>query len=154
MHQQLIAPCYFIPGLEDEIKQFEELGAYSHSSQLGELTNINPDAKGKLEKSSRLRLIELRAEVNRIEKAKEEYVAAHPEHKKLVYAGKRRNDGEGGSGQPKAEPAVRQVFGKDGLPIHPDRSVYYHPTMNPYGMPPPGMPYMERRMVFPSFRVS
>lgn len=28
---------------------------------------------------------------------------------------------------------------------NPERSVYYDPVLNPYGAPPPGMPYMERR---------
>jgi len=26
----------------------------------------------------------------------------------------------------------------------PERSIYYDPVMNPYGAPPPGMPYKER----------
>jgi len=39
----------------------------------------------------------------------------------------------------------RKVFDKNGLPRHPERSIYYDPVMNPYGVAPPGMPYMERR---------
>ena len=47
-------------------------------------------------------------------------------------------------------PPSRNVFKKNGLPRHPERSIYYDPQMNPFGVPPPGMPYMERR-VFPIF---
>lgn len=40
---------------------------------------------------------------------------------------------------------TRKLFDKNGLPIHPERSIYYDPVMNPFGVPPPGMPYIERR---------
>lgn len=30
------------------------------------------------------------------------------------------------------------------LPKHPEKSFYYDPIYNPYGVPPPGMPYRER----------
>ena len=43
--------------------------------------------------------------------------------------------------RPKKE---RNYFGKNGLPRHPERSVYYDPVLNPYGVAPPGMPYAER----------
>ncbi|KAI8048718.1 hypothetical protein BDF22DRAFT_702415 [Syncephalis plumigaleata] len=29
------------------------------------------------------------------------------------------------------------------IPKDPTRSIYYHPTLNPYGVPPPGQPYRE-----------
>ncbi|KAG6878169.1 hypothetical protein C0993_011242 [Termitomyces sp. T159_Od127] len=38
----------------------------------------------------------------------------------------------------------RKIFNKKGLPRHPERSIYYDPVMNPYGVAPPGMQYMER----------
>lgn len=31
-----------------------------------------------------------------------------------------------------------------GVPRIPKRSIYYDPVFNPYGNPPPGMPYRER----------
>lgn len=38
----------------------------------------------------------------------------------------------------------RNLFNKKGLPRHPERSIYYDPVLNPFGVPPPGMPYLER----------
>lgn len=89
------------------------------------------------------RLAELKAELNKIMTKKEEYVQEHPEQRKLVYRARREKDEVN-----KEEPAVEQkrnVFNKHGLPRHPERSIYYDPVMNPFGVPPPGMPYMERR---------
>ncbi|KAF8347049.1 WW domain binding protein 11-domain-containing protein [Amanita rubescens] len=107
--------------IEDEIKSLEE----------------------KTEPSSgdKSRLTELKAELEKINKKKEEYVAEHPEKRNLVYR-KRRTEEE--KAQANAVPAQRTAFNKKGLPRHPERSVYYDPVMNPYGVPPPGMPYMER----------
>ncbi|KAG8680711.1 hypothetical protein FRC09_018025, partial [Ceratobasidium sp. 395] len=91
---------------------------------------------------------ELRAEVERIRKIKQDYVKAHPEQAHLVRGlqGPRRVQEPNASGS-SAPPAVRSIFGKNGLPIHPERSLYYDPVMNPYGMPPPGMPYAERPLL-------
>ena len=100
-----------------------------------------PDGKDKT------RLSNLKAELDKLRKAKEEYVKEHPEHRKFVYgepSAKKLRDSDGGGIKP-AGGAVRQLFGKDGLPLHPERSVYYDPVLNPYGVPPPGMPYMEKR---------
>ncbi|KAG0702750.1 WW domain binding protein 11-domain-containing protein [Suillus ampliporus] len=88
------------------------------------------------------RLAELKTELNKIMAKKEEYVQEHPEQRKLVYRARREKDGVN-----KEEPVVEQkrnVFNKHGLPRHPERSIYYDSIMNPYGVPPPGMPYMER----------
>lgn len=88
------------------------------------------------------KLKELKAELEKINKKKAEYVEEHPEMRRLVY--KRRKPDE-------PEPELptkrkRNYFDKKGLPRHPERSIYYDPVMNPYGMPPPGMPYAQRRM--------
>jgi mRNA biogenesis factor len=100
-----------------------------------------------LDGKDKTRLSNLKAELDKLRKAKEEYVKEHPEHRKLVYgessAKKPRENDE--SGIKPAGGAVRQLFGKDGLPLHPERSTYYDPVLNPYGVPPPGMPYMEKR---------
>ena len=76
-----------------------------------------------------------------INRKKAEYVEEHPEQRRLVY--RRRKEGE-----PEIELPVlkkRNLFKKNGLPRHPERSVYYDPVMNPFGVAPPGMPYVERR---------
>ncbi|KAI6031531.1 WW domain binding protein 11-domain-containing protein [Pisolithus microcarpus] len=89
------------------------------------------------------RLAELKAELAKVMAKKEEYVKDHPEHRKLVFRQRRDKD----SDQPPVPSGEqkRNVFDKRGLPRHPERSIYYDPVMNPYGVPPPGMPYIERR---------
>lgn len=92
--------------------------------------------------AEKYRLAELKAELTKIMAKKEEYVQEHPEQRKLVYRAHRDKDEVN-----KEEPVVmqkRNVFNKHGLPRHPERSIYYDAVMNPYGVPPPGMPYMER----------
>lgn len=61
----------------------------------------------------------------------------------MYRAHKSKNDG----GKEDAEPVLqkRNLFNKNGLPRHPERSIYYDPVMNPFGVAPPGMPYLERR---------
>jgi mRNA biogenesis factor len=87
------------------------------------------------------RLRDLQAEVTRIQKKKEEYVAQHPEQRKLVYRSTRKNEEQM---QPK--PVLkRNLFDEHGRPRHPERSIYYDPVFNRTGAPPPGMPYLERR---------
>ena len=100
-----------------------------------------------LDGKDKTRLSNLRAELDKLRKAKEEYVKEHPEHRKLVYgeaSARQSRESDVGGNKP-AVNAVRQLFGKDGLPLHPERSIYYDPVLNRYGVPPPGMPYMERR---------
>ena len=107
----------FKPDLELAIKEFEESRA---------------DAA---------KLAELKAELEHINRKKAEYVEEHPEQRRLVY--RRRKEGE-----PEIELPVlkkRNLFKKNGLPRHPERSIYYDPVMNPFGVAPPGMPYAERR---------
>lgn len=87
------------------------------------------------------RLVQLNAELENINKKKEEYVQEHPEQRNLVY---RRKKTEDEKVKEKVMPEQRNLFNKKGLPRHPERSIYYDPVMNPYGVPPPGMPYMER----------
>jgi hypothetical protein len=85
-------------------------------------------------------LKDLKSELENINRKKAEYVQEHPEQRRLVY--RRRQDGE------KQEELVlpkRNLFNKKGLPRHPERSIYYDPIINPHGVAPPGMPYMERR---------
>lgn len=98
--------------------------------------------------SDKQKLKELQTELEKINQKKEEYVAEHPEHRKLVFrqrkkAGNKEDDGEGDKGPPVDK--TRKLFDKNGIPIHPERSIYYDPVMNPFGVPPPGMPYIERR---------
>ena len=103
----------------------------------------------KLEANSegnKARLVELKTELEKIKKKKEEYVAEHPEHRKLVYRQRREMKEK----EPEVlVPQTRNLFKKNGLPRHPERSIYYDSVLNPFGVPPPGMPYAERRACFP-----
>lgn len=103
---------------------------------------------GKLDKNGKEKLASLREEIDRVKKAKAEYVEAHPEHAKLVYpsghAPREKRESEPSSERPSN--ISRSLFGPNGLPLHPERSVYYDAVMNPFGVAPPGMPYLERRM--------
>ncbi|TFK26699.1 hypothetical protein FA15DRAFT_615354 [Coprinopsis marcescibilis] len=103
-----------------------------------EIEKLEQESSG----GSNARLSELKAELDKIQKKKEEYVEEHPEARKLVYRARRRDGAEDTESKPVQ--ASRNMFNKKGLPRHPERSIYYDPVMNPFGVPPPGMSYMER----------
>ncbi|KAJ7201339.1 hypothetical protein GGX14DRAFT_699460 [Mycena pura] len=90
------------------------------------------------ESKEKARYKEAKAELESIYKKKEAYLKEHPEQRRLVY--RHKND--------KLDEEIvlpkRNVFDKNGLPRHPERSIYYDPVMNVYGVAPPGMPYQER----------
>ena len=72
------------------------------------------------------RLKELKADLEKTNKKKEEWVEEHPEHRKLVFKAKRRPQDDESRPQQPTGPTSRNLFKKNGLP-------------------PPGMPYMEKR---------
>ncbi|GAA5929778.1 uncharacterized protein JCM15063_004245 [Sporobolomyces koalae] len=96
-------------------------------------------AKANLSKQDKDELASLRAEVARINKAKHEYVEAHPEHRKFVFP---ERPAEPADAQGADEPAG--LYDRNGRLKHPERSIYYDPVFNPFGAPPPGMPYREK----------
>ncbi|GAA6011008.1 hypothetical protein JCM11491_005906 [Sporobolomyces phaffii] len=96
-------------------------------------------SKGNLSKPDKDHLASLRAEVARINKAKSDYVEAHPEHRKFIFPERPSDHPDGGDGD---EP--RGLYDKTGKLKHPERSIYYDPVFNPFGAPPPGMPYREK----------
>ncbi|KAF5375202.1 hypothetical protein D9758_000559 [Tetrapyrgos nigripes] len=98
------------------------------------------------------RLSSLQLELENINKKKEEYVKEHPEQRKLVYRARRSDKDKDAEEREKEEreritKKKRNLFLKNGLPKHPERSIYYDLIMNPYGVAPPGMPYMERPLL-------
>lgn len=88
---------------------------------------------------------DLKSELEKINKKKAEYVEEHPEHRKLVFKARRR-DNKDGEDKEEELPVIRKrnMFDKNGVPRHPERSIYYDPVMNPFGVAPPGMPYLQR----------
>ena len=105
------------------------------------------EAASELSASDKARLTELKAELERINKKKEEYVQEHPEHRKLVFKSRKPAESRDERTDESTAPKKRNLFKKNGLPRHPERSIYYDPIMNPYGVPPPGLPYVERGML-------
>ena len=94
--------------------------------------------------ADKARLKELKSELEKIVKKKEEYVAEHPEHRKLVFKSRKPAESHHDQKEENSAPKKRNLFKKNGLPRHPERSIYYDPVMNPFGVPPPGLPYVER----------
>ncbi|KAK0208665.1 hypothetical protein DFS33DRAFT_1380168 [Desarmillaria ectypa] len=88
--------------------------------------------------SEKARITEAKAELEKINKKKEEYINEHPEHRRLVYRPRKQQ-----TDKPEEELVLptRNLFKSNGLPRHPERSIYYDPVMNPFGVAPPGMPY-------------
>lgn len=101
------------------------------------------DGKPDASAAEKARLAELKDELEKVNKKKEDYVAEHPEHRKLVFRARRQN-AEKDEKEEGPSNSTRNLFNKHGLPRHPERSIYYDPVLNPYGVPPPGMPYIER----------
>ncbi|KAG6380975.1 WW domain binding protein 11-domain-containing protein [Boletus reticuloceps] len=101
------------------------------------------EASAELSAADKSRFTNLKNELSRIMQKKEEYVQEHPEQRKLVYRPRKQERGEDQKEAPSVE-QKRNLFNKHGLPRHPERSIYYDPVMNPYGVAPPGMPYIER----------
>ncbi|KAH9944012.1 WW domain binding protein 11-domain-containing protein [Epithele typhae] len=111
------------------------------------------DDIAKLEASSepsgtdKARLAELKSELVKITKKKEDYVQEHPEHRKLVFKSRRPEGSRDAVQEENVVPKSRNLFKKNGLPRHPERSIYYDAVLNPFGVPPPGMPYIERPLL-------
>ncbi|KAF8140484.1 WW domain binding protein 11-domain-containing protein [Boletus edulis] len=101
------------------------------------------EASAELSAADKSRFTNLKNELTRIMQKKEEYVQEHPEQRKLVYRPRKQERSEDQKEAPSVE-QKRNLFNKHGLPRHPERSIYYDPVMNPYGVAPPGMPYIER----------
>ncbi|KAH0838118.1 hypothetical protein J3R83DRAFT_6364 [Lanmaoa asiatica] len=116
-------PTHHVSDLEDEIEKLE--------------------ASAELSTSDKSRLTNLKNELSKIMEKKDGYVKEHPEQRKLVYRPRKQEKGEDQKEAPLVE-QKRNLFNKHGLPRHPERSIYYDPVMNPYGVPPPGMSYIER----------
>ncbi|GAA5892935.1 hypothetical protein JCM8208_004129 [Rhodotorula glutinis] len=96
--------------------------------------------KGPLSKTDKDELSRLRADLARLNKAKQEYVDKHPEHRKFVFPERAGDPSD--AALPSDEPAG--LYDRNGRLKHPERSLYFDPVFNPYGAPPPGMPYREK----------
>lgn len=84
------------------------------------------------------KIAELEAEIARIKDTKAQYVADHPDQRKAIYGEDRRAEEAKDAGVPD-----KDLYDSKGRLRDPKRSVYYDPILNPFGVPPPGMPYKE-----------
>ncbi|KGB74416.2 hypothetical protein CNBG_0254 [Cryptococcus deuterogattii R265] len=96
----------------------------------------NPDNKKKIQ--------ELESELKYVSKLKEKYVSEHPEEHDRIYNIRRKTDQQKEEGEGEASGSGQQLYDDRGRLRDPKRSVYYDPIYNPFGVPPPGMPYRER----------
>ncbi|KAF6767550.1 WW domain binding protein 11 [Kalmanozyma brasiliensis GHG001] len=104
-----------------------------------------------LSEEDREELKRLQAEVAKIKRIKEDYLRKHPDQRNFV-----RGYEETSVGSSSAKPGQANVTQPQHLPLRGDAptpqskqrdprwSIYYDATFNPYGAPPPGMPYLEK----------
>ncbi|BEJ13047.1 hypothetical protein CspHIS471_0302210 [Cutaneotrichosporon sp. HIS471] len=101
---------------------------------IAHLKSRNLDDEGKQ------RLATLESEFKYVNKLKEKYLAEHPEARDKVYHTRERPREQSTS---RPDPTAH-LYNSDGTLRDPKRSIYYDATYNPFGVPPPGMPYAER----------
>ncbi|RXK35996.1 hypothetical protein M231_06710 [Tremella mesenterica] len=103
----------------------------------------------KLSEITQAKIKSLESELAYVNKLKEKYVAEHPDLRDKIYKShsdrpKHVTDGEEGDDDQVDSGDVRRLYDEQGRLRDPKRSVYYDAVYNPYGVPPPGMPYLER----------
>ncbi|WWC62033.1 uncharacterized protein I303_104620 [Kwoniella dejecticola CBS 10117] len=96
--------------------------------------------KSQTDAASKTRLTELESELSYINKTKEAYVEQHPEARDRVFNIRKPKENAGTT----REEAQRHLYDENGRLRDPKKSIYYDAVYNPFGVPPPGMPYRER----------
>ncbi|KAH7105121.1 WW domain binding protein 11-domain-containing protein [Auriculariales sp. MPI-PUGE-AT-0066] len=94
--------------------------------------------------SERNRLTGLRFDLARIKKVKEAYLKDHPDERNAVYRTRKPTAKQQADDAPRdargRKLKTRRIFDeRTGLPRHPERSLFYDPVMNPYGVAPPAL---------------
>jgi inosine triphosphate pyrophosphatase len=123
----------------------------THSPDLeAEISHLK--SRDKLSDEAKERLAKAESELKYVSRLKDKYVAAHPEAKDKIFTAhgdkRRRHPGQGHDDdddehEPRPDP-MTHLYNADGTLRDPKKSAYYDPTYNPFGVPPPGMPYRER----------
>lgn len=99
--------------------------------------------------ANKKKIQELESELKYVSKLKEKYVLEHPEEHDRVYNIRRKAEQQDQDGQ--GEGSGQQLYDERGRLRDPKKSVYYDPVYNPFGVPPPGMPYRERSKFHKSY---
>ncbi|WWC89269.1 uncharacterized protein L201_004190 [Kwoniella dendrophila CBS 6074] len=97
--------------------------------------------KTQTDATSKTRLTELEAELAYVKKTKEAYVKENPDAHDRVYGIRKSKEGENRNLK---EEAQKHLYDESGKLRDPKKSIYYDAIYNPFGVPPPGMPYKER----------
>ncbi|CDZ97917.1 Uncharacterized conserved low complexity protein [Phaffia rhodozyma] len=117
-----------------------------------DIRRLQAQAKsGPLSARDRDQLEALQSELTYVQKQKAEYVEKHPEHRSIVYKREDEREKEArerDEAKGKAR-AAAGLYDEQGKLRHPERSIYYDPVLNPFGVPPPGMPYREKPFMPP-----
>lgn len=105
--------------------------------------------QGTLEAEDQEELKRLQAEVANVKRVKEEYIRKHPDQRNFVrgYEGGPSSSGSSKTNPPphsSSSPSRPQTSTAQANQRDPRWSIYYDPVFNPYGAPPPGMPYLEK----------
>ncbi|KAL8284064.1 hypothetical protein RQP46_005177 [Phenoliferia psychrophenolica] len=122
---------------KEQRKKTREISTVKKDTRTLEADIRKLSSQSNLSSSDKASLAALKAELTHITKTKSDYVEAHPEHRKFVFPDRVAST----SGTEVDPPGL---YTKDGKLKHPERSVYYDPVFNPFGAPPPGMPYREK----------
>lgn len=97
----------------------------------------------------------LQAEVAKVNRIKQEYIRKHPDQRNFVRGYEQDaaassstiEDAPGASAaaaSSSAQAPATQTAAPNARTRDPRWSIYYDPVFNPYGAPPPGMPYLEK----------
>ncbi|PWZ00321.1 hypothetical protein BCV70DRAFT_200483 [Testicularia cyperi] len=129
-------------GLERQIARLEARLSKSSSST----SQSNSDDQVELNR--------LKAELDKINKVKQDYVDKHPDQRHFVRGFESADGGQSNtsaaaqsrpSQQSRTQSAARASTGFGGVQNRDPRwSIYYDAVFNPFGAPPPGMPYLEK----------
>lgn len=107
------------------------------------------ERKSNRSKQDEAELERLRTEVQRIKEIKEDFIRKNPDQRRTVVGYEKTDEEREAERQQRASAVASSSGIGTGLGgiggRNPKWSVYYDPVFNPYGAPPPGMPYLEKR---------
>lgn len=140
---------------KDKKRALDKLKHQRQSNQLSHLSKRNPstlekqiadlkslDSQGRLPEADKSLLITLEKELKQIYRAKAQFAGSQTTGPTIVSD---RTKGRDEERERERQTELKRQF-KDAVrgKRDPRRSVYYDEVWNPYGIPPPGMPWKER----------
>jgi hypothetical protein len=145
----------FCADKKDKKRALEKLKRERQGNKLQHLSRKNPasleaqikslkqiEAKGRLPEADRLTLASLEKELRQVKRAKSQYGDGGREGPEIVSDRTKALDAERAKNKERDEKKTFREILKNKR--DPKRSVYYDEVWNPYGVPPPGMPWRER----------